>query len=234
MISPNGLLLQYLPPEVMMKTLFPYLNAVDLMNLSKTNLWWKEKVKIYLVDFVLSSVEVLNSKTPVIREEFKKVLNSLENLDTDFIIDDIFPLLKFYHLKLFQKVSVFWNRKVKFFIEKLKINPENRSSYWQERETEDMDVLMYLNSKHFERLTLNLHLQSQVQVMGRRFGKYDGSSCIFWQVNVRGGKIILTTTRDMNRSQTPRFGSQGLRPHSGKPKRATGIVDIDDREVLNY
>ena len=119
-------------------------------------------------------------------------------------------------------------------MEKLKTNPHNINSYWQERETEDREVLLYLNSKHFERLTLNLHLQAQVQVMGRRFGKYDGSSCIFWQVNVRGGKIVLTTTRDMNRTPTPRFGSQGLRPHSRRQKRATGILDIDDREVLNY
>ena len=234
MISLNGVFLQYLPPEIMMKAVFPYLNTVDLLNLSKTNLWWKEKVKIYLIDFVLSSVEVHISKGPVMQEDMKKVMASLENLDTDFIIDDLFPLLKFYHLKFFQKINVFWNRKVKMFIEKLKINPHNINSYWQERETEDKEVLLYLNSKHYERLTLNPHLQTQVQVMGRRFGKYDGSSCIFWQVNVRGGKIILTTTRDMNRTPTPRFGSQGLRPHSGRQKRATGIVDIDDREVLNY
>ena len=228
MISLNGVL-QYLPPEIVLKTIFPYLNAVDLMNLSKTNRWWKEKVKTYLVDFVLSSVEFNNSKAPV---GLIKVMKSLETLDTDFIIDDLFPLLKFYHLKSFQKINIFWNRNVKMFMEKIKINPQNISSYWQEREEEDWEVLFYLNSKHFERLTSNLHFQAQVQVMDRKFGKYPDHLHFLASKYKRGLNYINFKKREQNPNTQDLVS--GVKTANWKTEEGTEMLDIDDREVLNY
>ena len=228
MISLNGVL-QYLPPEIVLKTIFPYLNAEDLMNLSKTNLWWKEKVKTYLVDFVISSVAVLDSKAPVvIQEDLIKVMKSLERLDTDFIIDDLFTLLKLYHLKTFQKINIFWNRNVKMFMEKMKVNPRNISSYWREREAEDWEVLLYLNSKHFERMTSNLHFQDQVQVMDRNFGKYPDHLHFLASKYKRGLNYINSKRREHNPN------NQDLVSANRKIKERTEMVDIDDREVLNY
>lgn len=220
MNSSNGLFLQFLPPEILIKTVFPNLEPVDLMNLSKTNLWWKDKVRTYLVDFVFNTfqysvMETQHSEATVATGT--KVLEAFENLDKEAIIQDFFPLLKLVHLKIFQKINVFWNRNVKMFVENLMINSENTTQYWQEK-TEDWDVLLYLNAKHFERLNLNLSW---------------GRGCNFWQVNVRGGKIVIKT-RNLNKTPNSLLGLQGLRPHSSTQKRGIGIVDIDDSEVLNY
>lgn len=220
MNSSNGLFLQFLPPEILIKTVFPNLEPVDLLNLSKTNLWWKDKVRTYLVDFVFNTFQYSVMETPHSEATVAtgtKVLEAFENLDKEAIIQDFFPLLKLVHLKIFQKINIFWNRNVKMFVENLMINSENTTPYWQEK-TEDWDVLLYLNAKHFERLNLNLSW---------------GRGCNFWQVNVRGGKIVIKT-RNMNKTPNSLLGLQGLRPHSSTQKRGIGIVDIDDSEVLNY
>ena len=190
--------------EVLMVNLFPHIRGTDLYSLSKTNMWWKDKVSFYLTDFALNSIAVSDASVHVEWDKLKKFL------DRDVTIIDLFPLMKLVHLKILQQTSVFWNRSVKGFIDSLSSRNgdlQNVPKYWKEK-TEDLKTLSYLNAKHDERLRLQLkpkrNLQGEDEIAIKQ-------RCNLWNVNVSGGKIVIKKSS----------------------RRGEGIVDIDDTEVLN-
>ena len=196
--------LRSLPMEVLMENLFPHIRGTDLYSLSKTNLWWNYKVRLYLTDFALHSISVSDASVHVEWGKLKQFLNR------DVTIIDLFPLMKLVHLKILQQTSVFWNRSVKGFIDSLSRNGDlqNVPEYWKEK-TEDLKTLSYLNAKHDERLRLQLKLKRNLQGGDETAVK---QRCNLWNVNVSGGKIVIKKSS----------------------RRGEGIVDIDDTEVLNY